>query len=710
MINQLDENDKLEGHIYLSSIFREQGKYEKANEIIDQVILLASEDYLLKLLFKAFAEKIYIVYRQDNFSEALLLAYEAKELEISLDESFDLNNEKFIIATVLGNIHYRKSQNEKAEKYYKYALELAELSNYYNLLSQAYNSIAIVSTKKGEWKNAINYHEKCFKFATECGNLKYQIYSNSNIGEIYRQFGLFNKALKYYKKALHLNRDNTIASATPILNLNVGLALFKIKDINNSKHHIELAYNEFKKQNSQINITEALLYLILINLELGNSQIAENYLTEFSNLEYDADNKTIQIRLEISKAIILKYQNTYESIRESTSILEDIVARDFVYVEYNVMAILHLCDNYLDEYQKSNDLLYLNQAEQLLDKTENLSIELNSHVLKIESKVLRAKLYIIKSELERVDRLLLEAKELSNRIDLGMITSNLKINHVNIINNIAKKNKINFYEKFEIQRKELIKLTNIISNFVKNNLDEDIQDMYDYPLKFSIYHRTGKLWYTYDFPNNTEFSEYLEVESILVPYIYNSHQIVNDVLCGDFNIKYLINGENVLVCIFKGNTQIVYTKLVSILFQIQNITPNGLLENIFRDLTMEDKSLIDGIAREIFMKLIPISIIGKSHDDIRSTVLSDENIEELLKFKNSLPDKALQIIRLINGNTSFEKIGKQLNLDDKLLKKYIDEMIDKNLLTIDGVSIEISNTASDILNQYKNILNKIFDN
>lgn len=698
LIDSLTGDEGLEGRIYLSMIFREQGKYPEALETIDDVIKHAEVNYRLKLIYKAYIEKIYILYRLDHLQDALDLAIEIKELEVSLSLNFEFRVEKMTLYTILGNIYYKKSLNEKAFENFSKSLQIAEDVGDKNLIAQAHNSLFTVYNKIGFYKKGENHLQLCLENAKAVNNLKYQIYSYINLGELSRMQGSYKKALDFYKKSLKLNK-NIIESAITITYNNIGMTYFKLNDFINAEKYLINSLSRFRNLESKGSVIETLFYLLLISLERKDVIAAESYLDEFSNIKENKGDKTYELRKKIAEAVYLLHLDGKENRDIARTKLEKVVARDFIDVEYNILAIIYLCNVYLDDYQTNNDEIFLLQAEQLIDKLFNIADELNAIHVQIESLVLKAKLAIIKSEVHRVDKLLEKAHILSKEIDLGIITSDLNLDHARIIDKLASDSKISFPIAAEHQRQQLLKLANLVSDLIKNNLDTDLRTMYDIPLKFSIYNHYGDELYEYVFPGFDE--NHSSIDALLLQLLPKRGNIF-DFTYKNRKIKYLVNNDIVFCCYFMGNTCATYTKMMSLYFQIQNILPGTSFVKKLQNIDLKGKNLVDGVVRGIFQKVFPTNIIGSGQDNHQEIELSEDIYNRLIGI--------LQLGNMIGINTLIEQIQPSENINSINILSVVDlqDYIERGILIQSNGYLSITDLGLYIREQIINIQSILF--
>jgi tetratricopeptide (TPR) repeat protein len=135
------------------------------------------------------------------------------------------------ISTKIGDI-YTRTDPEKAEKYYRKALEAKG-----DMLDQSdirtFNQLGIALRKQGKWKEAIEEYKKAQKVSPEDENLFYNIAMAQAEGKQYVKAG------SNLDSALKLNPD--FYKLDPVIAYNFGLIYSKAKDTEKARGFLEYA-------------------------------------------------------------------------------------------------------------------------------------------------------------------------------------------------------------------------------------------------------------------------------------------------------------------------------------------------------------------------------------------------------------------------------------------------------------------------------------
>ncbi len=110
--------------------------------------------------------------------------------------------EKAIIYENLGGIAEFKNQNQQALLYYDTLMQISKKAGYKNGLRNALTNKAHIYQSRGQLKTALKLTEEADKLTTD--NPYYQISSNNQKAELYRQLGNYSKAFSLARKNISM--------------------------------------------------------------------------------------------------------------------------------------------------------------------------------------------------------------------------------------------------------------------------------------------------------------------------------------------------------------------------------------------------------------------------------------------------------------------------------------------------------------------------
>lgn len=198
----------------------------------------------------------------------------------------------------------RNNDPRSAFYYANLCEEQAQLSESKKHMAKSYNLLGILHYKKGNYKNALAYHQKALSYRKECGDRAGQALSEINLGNIYSELHFFDRAEASYLAALAVFKalDDTKRTADCLINLGVlkqtlkqqeaayahySLALKLGEDMNNydirSLCLNNMAQVYFDKGDYEKSIALNEDALKLRNLMENHLEVADSYLNLASN-------------------------------------------------------------------------------------------------------------------------------------------------------------------------------------------------------------------------------------------------------------------------------------------------------------------------------------------------------------------------------------------------------------------------------------------
>lgn len=274
---------------------------------------------------------------------------------------------------VLNNLflQYEFEDVEKAEKYLKEALELAEKSNYQKGLATAYVYSGYFEEDKSNYSSALTNYEIALAIYSKIGDKIGTAQAYNSIGNIYERQGKYPEALKFFLSSLklYLEAGNKKGEASAYANMGLvyvnqnnfsdalknDIASLKIYEAMGDKNGQAIANlnigNVYATQN---NFKEALKYFLVslkISEEVGNKINIAN-LTANIGLIYQLDGN---------------YNEAIKSYKKSLSFYEEVGSKSGIAVCYGNMGEALIGQKNYSEARK-----YLNKgidlARQIGDK------------------------------------------------------------------------------------------------------------------------------------------------------------------------------------------------------------------------------------------------------------------------------------------------------------------------------------------------------
>ncbi len=177
-----------------------------------------------------------------------------------------------VISENIGEIYFYQNDLVKSKKFYEISVKaLGDLPN----SSFAYNGIGKIYLKQGDFKEALNYHNKALEIAQKSDSKHHVVRSFQGIANVYIEENDYSNALNYYNKASTIAEEIKATPDLKDLYQEMAVAYFKISDYKNAYKYRSL-YAEVKDT----------LYNIETDKKLGKLQF-----------EFDLQKKEGQISL-----------------------------------------------------------------------------------------------------------------------------------------------------------------------------------------------------------------------------------------------------------------------------------------------------------------------------------------------------------------------------------------------------------------------------
>jgi tetratricopeptide (TPR) repeat protein len=258
----------------------------------------------------------------------------------------------------LGKQAYRTQEYQKAEEYFKKALEMAVTNNNKLEMAKISNNIGIIEDTKGNYPDALEYYRNALTYYEQQADKDGIEKVLNNIGIVYEELKMYDNALNYFKRSLELKLErpkvNFLSSAGTYNNIaiiyanylhqtdsalyyyrlalknyedakykngkgkvcsNIGLLYFRKKKLNKAESCFKTAFIVFKELNNKGGIASVLFYQANLNIEREEPKKALLLLDKALEISRKLRVKTLE------KDIVKAYAAAYEKMGESDSAL-----------------------------------------------------------------------------------------------------------------------------------------------------------------------------------------------------------------------------------------------------------------------------------------------------------------------------------------------------------------------------------------------------
>ena len=140
-----------------------------------------------------------MVYRSKNDK-----AMELYKMLLDVDHPANDTYNRGDLYTSMGWSSNRIGKTDQAERYYQKALPLAQESGDSLLIGTVYNNLASVHSRRGSSSKALENYQQALNYYS---NKRFRAVTFSNIGGIYAELSLHDKALEYYNRSLKIRQE-----------------------------------------------------------------------------------------------------------------------------------------------------------------------------------------------------------------------------------------------------------------------------------------------------------------------------------------------------------------------------------------------------------------------------------------------------------------------------------------------------------------------
>lgn len=546
-----------------SEICRSKGELNEAFELAEKCLSiqlclkknldLADIYYHLGLLY---------LYQSDSNSG---LEYATKSLKIQEE----LNNRSGISKSLslIGTSYFVKGEFEKALEFARKSLNIKEISIRSKL--EVLDLFASVYKNRGQLERAIKYLKRAIKIATEENYIDQLIISTYGIGTIYRAKGDLNLALEYFNKSLEISEE----------------------------------------YNSAYGIQASFFHLILVHLDMNNIEKAKDILNQLEKLSVQTESTVFKNLFIISKALVLKNSRRIRNLTEAEDLLKKITEKEIETPILYQLALINLCELYLDELKFMNNVEVLDEIRPLIKKIYEIAERENAYSWLAETKLLQAKLALIEMDIDGAKQLLTQAQRIAELQGLTLLALKISSEHDNLLNQLSEWNNLKKIDAPMSERIELASFNGVVERLQGKRIIDPPLITPEIPVLLLIIGQGG-------FPlfSNQFEKEYKIEEDLLSGFLEAINSFSGELLSKQLDrVKfedYMIlmqNIENFSVCyLFKGQTYIAKQKLTQFTESIKKDSIIWHTLNVYyntsRVVKLEDLPSLKALITNIFIK------------------------------------------------------------------------------------------------------------
>ena len=177
----------------------------------------------------------------------------------------------------LGIAHCDLGDFKTAIDYHERALKIAKELGDKSGEGKAYGNLGNAHSCLGDFKTAIDYQERALKIAKELGDISGEGYAYGNLDNAYRRLGDFKTALDYLERTLEIAKELGDRSGEEKVYGNIGIVHHRLGDFKTAIDYHERALKIAKELGDRSGEGKGYSYLGSAHLSLGDFKTAIDY-------------------------------------------------------------------------------------------------------------------------------------------------------------------------------------------------------------------------------------------------------------------------------------------------------------------------------------------------------------------------------------------------------------------------------------------------
>ena len=492
------------------------------------------------------------------------LDYSTKCLDIY--EELDFQPGIGISSLLVGRLYVVKSNYNQALKFCKKSLSVKEISSRNKV--DNLNLLGDIYYFKSEWDRSLKYYNQAIALAEEENHIAKLALNLYHVGYIYRMRGEYDLAIETSESGL------------------------KIAE--------KIGYSYV--------VGGSLESLILIYLDKGSREQAQQYLIRLEKLSNQSQQKMIKDWYLLSKAMILKMDGRTRNRAEAEVLLRKIIDNTALHNEYRNFVLINLCDLYLEDLYLSKNLEILEDINPLLTELSMLAEKHHSYLWLAMTKFLQAKLALIQMKMGEAKHLLTEAQSIAESHGLDLLAIKISSEHDALLTqrddweNLEKKG-----APIE-ERLNLVSLEEPIDVMLRKRGIQPPELTDEIPVLLLIIEEGGIPLFSHTFSQELSFEEDI-ISNFISAFNSFSEELFSKGLdrakFGEYTLVMNSIGPLSMCYFFKGQSYLAKQKLIEFVHHVQSTTSIWQIFENFRKtnqaITLSEIPPLQSLINKIFI-------------------------------------------------------------------------------------------------------------
>ncbi|MFX1428203.1 MAG: tetratricopeptide repeat protein, partial [Promethearchaeota archaeon] len=438
------------------------GKKEDAYNLIIEVEKLLNSikksqlSWYSRLQADTLLMKAIICRSKGEINEALELAKECLLIRQNLNKKLDLSTVYYLI----GELYLYKSDSTSGLDYAMKSLKVQEeLGNSIGIARSLY-LVGTCYFVRSDFGIASRFARQSLKIS-EIGNFT-KIDALDILAAIYANIGQLDRAIKFRKRAIKIAQEQNFNEQL-IISLYGISTIYRAKgDIDQAAYYLKTSLDLSKKYNTPFGIQASLFYLILINIDKNLLDQAKVYLKQLEQFADQEESNVYKNVFLLSKALVLKNSGRIRNLTEAETLLKTIVEREIETPVIYRLALVNLCELFLEELKFTNNIEVLDEIRPLINKIYKIAEKQNAYSWLADTKLLQAKLALIQMDFDGAKQLLTQAQRIAELNGLALLALKISNEHDNLLDHLNEWNNLKNVDAPMSKRIELASFNGVV--------------------------------------------------------------------------------------------------------------------------------------------------------------------------------------------------------------------------------------------------------
>ena len=341
----------------------------------------------------------------------------------SLVISEEIGDEQHMAITLtnLGNVYSMKGKLDEALEFYQRGLAIKEKLNLKRDIGASLLNLGSIYRLKGELDLALDYYQRGLVLSEELNDKPNIALAILNSGDVHSVRGELNRAMEHFQKAIELYQELGLKQMVALSLSNIGEVYWKKGYVEQALGHFQQGLKLHEEMNNAPYVAFDLLNLLWIALEKEDSSSAEQYLHKLEQINERTDNKVINQRYRVAKALWFKSSKRARHKLEAEKILEEVINEEVGDYTLAVTAMIHLCDLLLNELKDSGEEELFGQIKELTNRLLEISKKQSSFSHLAQTYLLQSKLALIELDIGQAKKLLEQASSIAEEKGMNLL-------------------------------------------------------------------------------------------------------------------------------------------------------------------------------------------------------------------------------------------------------------------------------------------------